>query len=425
MRARTEYRRVAAIFGVVSMAAVVSFASFASAASQSSGQIVPIPTPRGDLHSLYSAPQPAQQPAPQSSYPAGQSYGQRSLPPGEVPAGTAVGQPAMAAAPQSISSQSGLSQSIARGAAQARGSVPAWLEAHVGVGPGQIAWPVLKRARALYMSRVAEGRVKNPCYFAMDATKPNDPGDGGVNGKLSGGRFYVVCEATQSFRAIAAGHGSGKNFGGVADFSNGRTCVRNFGNAMDSNLTMGGDYLTAEIKTSFKGYYKGADNRQDAYLRSFLQFDGEGDTANARPRAIGGHAAAKVSGVCMMRNASSPYANKAGLVPFGSLVNYSGGRSDGCTSWSPQDATQIMALTKDNPTTLYIYPEASDIKAIDRALTTHASFAQAGIYWNEDCLKQIGAPKFWPKEQLEPVIAKWKADHPPKPGKPIPLCPGQ
>jgi hypothetical protein len=295
-------------------------------------------------------------------------------------------------------------------------NMPSWLDAHVGPGPGQIAWPVLKRARALYQQRVGQGVVKNPCYFAMDATKPNDP-----TGETSGGRFYVICEASQSFRAISAGHGSGKNLKGVADFSNGRQCVKNFGNAMDSNLTAGGSYITSEVKTSFKGYYRAAGAKNAVYLRSFLQFDGEGETANARQRAIGGHAAAKVAAMCMMKNASSPYANHDGYVPFGNLVVYAGGRSDGCTSWSPTDAMQVISQVKDNPTTLYIYPESADINAVAKAAASHTSLAQSGLYWNDQCLQEIGTPKFWSKA-LEPVIVKYKLDNPPKPGHPLPVC---
>ena len=41
---------------------------------------------------------------------------------------------------------------------------------------------------------------KNPCYFAMDATRA-----GGV-----GRRFYMVCEADQTFRAVPSGHGNGR-----------------------------------------------------------------------------------------------------------------------------------------------------------------------------------------------------------------------
>jgi hypothetical protein len=51
--------------------------------------------------------------------------------------------------------------------------------AHVGEGEGQIARPVLQRARALYLQKSSEGAVRNPCYFAMDATRPNALAAGG------------------------------------------------------------------------------------------------------------------------------------------------------------------------------------------------------------------------------------------------------
>jgi len=303
-------------------------------------------------------------------------------------------------------------------AAQRSSDVPAWLNAHIGDGDGQIARPVLERARALYQRKVLEGAVGNPCYFAMDATRPGDLGDG----KL-GRRFYIICEGDRSFRAISSGHGSGRNLKGVADFSNGRVCARNFGNALDSNLTAGGVYVTSETKTSFKGYYS-VPNRQDAVLmRSFIQFDGEGETANARQRAIGGHAAALVSGMCLRKDPKSRYADSAGYVPVGKLVDYTAGRSNGCTSWSPADARQIITMLKDKPTTLYIYPESSDIDAVAKAVASGRSLSSAGLYWNASCLKRIGTPKFWSRKTLEPIIERYKEDHPAPPPQPLPMCP--
>src|SRR6516225_3158772 len=300
------------------------------------------------------------------------------------------------------------------GAEQAS-DLPAWLRAHIGEGEGQIAQMVLQRARALYFQKVHEGAVRNPCYFAMDATRPNDLGDG----KL-GRRFYVICESDRSFRAISAGHGGGRDLKGITDFANGRRCAKNFGNAMDSRLTAGGAYVTGETKTSFKGYYR-VSTKQDAVLmRSFVQFDGEGETANARQRAIGGHAAVSLKGVCLRKDSRSPYANENGYVPFGNLVDYSGGRSDGCTSWSPSDARQIIPLLKDNPTTLYIYPESRDIEAVAQAVSVRQSLSRAGLYWNAFCLKQIGAPKFWPKEVLEPILARYRKN--PEPPVQPPVC---
>ena len=280
--------------------------------------------------------------------------------------------------------------------------VPGWLQAHVGTGEGQIAEPVLRRARALYGRKSAAGAVSNPCYFAMDATRPNDP---------DGGRFYVVCEAEQQFTAIPAGHGSGLKLPGAADFSNGRRCARNFGNAADSDLTTGGGYVTGEARTSFKGYYRTAGG-DVPFLRTFLPFDGEGETANARSREIGGHPAVVLKGVCLRRDPGDPYADPQGYVRFGHLIDYAGGRSNGCTSWSAPDAAKIDALVEKNPTTLYIYPEAADIRAA----------ARGEGYWDASCLAEIGAPHYWPRQALEPVIARYKREHPAPPPRPTPLC---
>jgi hypothetical protein len=305
-------------------------------------------------------------------------------------------------------------------AAEQPSHIPAWLMAHVGEGEGQISQVVLQRARALYLKKVREGTIKNPCYFAMDATRPNDPGVG-----KSGGRFYVICESNRSFGAIPAGHGSGRYLKGIADFANGRRCAKNFGNAMDSRLTAGGAYVTRETKASFKGYYRVSARQDAALIRTFVQFDGEGDTANARQREIGGHAAVLLRGVCLAKDPSSPYADHDGYVPFGTLVNYAGGRSDGCTSWSPSDAQQIIAMVKDDPTTLYIYPDAGDVEAVARAVAVGRSPSHAGLYWNASCLQEIRSPKFWPKETLGPVIAQYKEDHPAPPGRPPPICKGR
>lgn len=303
----------------------------------------------------------------------------------------------------------------ARSFAALPSGVPAWLQAHVGDSDGQISQVVLERARALYLKKVAQGAVKNPCYFAMDATRPGDLGNG-----VLGRRYYVVCEASQSFRAISSGHGGGRNLRGTLDFSNGRRCSKNFGNAMDSELTAGGAYMTREAKTSFKGFYRTGAKQDAAFLRTFIQFDGEGEAANARQRVIGGHAAQVLRGMCLRKNPNSSYADHDGFVPFGKLVEYAGGRSNGCTSWSPADAQQIISMIKDNPTTLYIYPESRDIAAVA------ANRSQSGgrPYWNASCLKEIGAPKFWPRKTLEPMIAQYKKDHPAPPPQPLPICKG-
>jgi len=135
---------------------------------------------------------------------------------------------------------SGLPRSFA---AEQPADIPAWLRAHVGEGDGQIAQVVLQRARALYLEKVSEGAVKNPCYFAMDATRPGELGR----------RLYIICETDRLFRAISVGHDSGRNLKGIVNFANGIRCAKNFSNAMDSKLTAGGAYVTDETITSFKG----------------------------------------------------------------------------------------------------------------------------------------------------------------------------
>ena len=305
-------------------------------------------------------------------------------------------------------------------AAEQPSDVPAWLRAHVGTGEGRIAPVVLQRARALYLRKVREGAVKNPCYFAMDATRPSALDHGRL-----GRRFYVICEADRSFRAISAGYGGGRHLRGIANFANGRRCAKNFSNAMDSRLTTGGAYVTGEEITSFKGYYRVSRGKDAALIRSFVQFDGEGDAANARQREIGGHPAVLLRGVCLRKNPASPYANQDGYVPFGKLENYTDGRSNGCTSWSPSDAGQIIPMLKDKPTTLYIYPESADIDAVAQAVRARRSPSRAGLYWNASCLKEIRIPKFWPKETLEPILAQYKKDHPQPPPRPTPICKGR
>lgn len=295
--------------------------------------------------------------------------------------------------------------------------IPAWLHRHTGTSNGQIAPVVLERARALYLQKVQEGVVNNPCYLAMDATRPTSLG----RGKL-GRRFYIICEDDRSFRAMSSGYGRGRRLSGIANFSNGTQCAKHFGNAQDSNLTTGGAYVTAEETTSFKGYYWASSKKHVPLLRTFVQFDGEGETSNARPREIGGHAAVTIRSSCRKKAPNDPYANEDGYVHYGKLVNYTSGRSNGCTSWSPKDSQTIVELIQGNPTTLYIYPESSDIAAVAHAVKARKSLSRAGLYWNYTCLKQIRTPKFWSREKLGPIIARYNKANPRPAPRPLPIC---
>ncbi|MBW8637170.1 murein L,D-transpeptidase catalytic domain family protein [Hoeflea sp. WL0058] len=297
----------------------------------------------------------------------------------------------------------------------ASSNIPAWLQKHVGTGEGQIAPVVLERARALYQQKLRQGQVRNPCYLAKDATRPSTSRNG-----APGQRFYVICERQKTFRAVSSGYGNGRKLK-RANFSNGRQCAKNFSNAEGSKLTMGGSYVTAETRTSFKGYYSQSGKRQP-FHRTFLLFDGEGDTANARERAIGGHPAVFLKWQCRYKNPKSPYADNEGYVPYGKLVNYTGGRSNGCTTWSQSASSKILSLVEGNPTTLYIYPESGDIDAVANAVKKRKSLSRAGLYWNASCLKEIKAPKFWPKRTLQPIINEWRQSLPKQPPMELPIC---
>ena len=293
--------------------------------------------------------------------------------------------------------------------------LPKWLERHVGVGEGKIAPVVLARARALHQTRVAEGAVQNPCYLAMDATRPSTAANGGL-----GKRFYVICEEWKSFRAVYSGYGNGRKLK-QANFANGRECAQNFSNAEGSKLTMGGAYLTAETRTSFKGYYDDA-GQKTPFHRTFLLFDGVGETENARERAIGGHVAKFLKWSCRFKNPDSPHADEDGYSPYGRLVNYTGGRSNGCTTWSDAVSDEILSLVEGDPTTLYIYPEGRDIDAVASAVRSRGSLADTGLYWNAQCLAKIGAPRFWPKAELQPIINRWRDALPKSTGWKLPIC---
>ncbi|MFK7940122.1 MAG: hypothetical protein AB8B82_12125 [Roseovarius sp.] len=293
-------------------------------------------------------------------------------------------------------------------------ALPGWLQSHVGTGDGQIAPVVLQRARALYQQKRAEGAVKNPCYLAMDATRPSTQ-----NGQ-PGRRFYIICERSKSFRAVSSGYGNGRKLQ-AANFSNGRQCAKNFSNAEGSKLTMGGAYVTAETRTSFKGYFNKSGKRKPFY-RTFLLFDGEGETRNARDRAIGGHPAVFLKWQCRFKKPSSPHADKEGYVPYGKLVDYTSGRSNGCTTWSQSESREILALVEGNPTSLYIYPEGRDINAVAKAVKKSRSLSGSGLYWNTACLKAIKSPKFWPKRKLQPVINTWRRSLKKQPQRVLPIC---
>jgi hypothetical protein len=219
---------------------------------------------------------------------------------------------------------------------------------------------------------------------------------------------------------VSSGYGNGRKLA-KANFANGRQCARNFSNAEGSKLTAGGPYITAESRTSFKGYYQSGSSKKP-FLRTFLLFDGEGETSNARERAIGGHRAMFLRWQCRMEKPQSTHTDADGYVPFGKLVEYTSGRSNGCTTWSKPATQDILKIADGNPTTLYIYPASQDINAVAKAVQRGKSPQQAGLYWHAACLKTIGVPKFWPKKTLQPIINEWRNGLPKQPPLELPLC---
>jgi hypothetical protein len=46
------------------------------------------------------------------------------------------------------------------------------------------------------------------------------------------------------------------------------------------------------------------------------------------------------------------------------------------------------------------------------AVSAARPLSEEGLYWNATCLDAIGAPTFWHKERLQPVIDAWRASLP-------------
>ncbi|WP_175570465.1 hypothetical protein [Vannielia litorea] len=55
-------------------------------------------------------------------------------------------------------------------------------------------------------------------------------------------------------------------------------------------------------------------------------------------------------------------------------------------------------------------------------MKARASLEGAGLYWNSACLREIGAPRFWPRRELQRVINRWRRSLPDTPPQPLPVC---
>lgn len=297
---------------------------------------------------------------------------------------------------------------------------PDWLKKYIGVGKDQIAPVVLERARNYYLNAKAEGRAKNPCYMAMDATRPHFRSEGEADS-----RFYIICEKQKIFLPVSAGHGSGIKFGNY-DYQNGKKCSKYFSNALGSSLTMGGRYITYQQYDSKKGIRVDAQTGEETpFSRVFIRLAGEGETENSLDRDIGAHAAELIKKDCYKYQPTSPYAEEDGYVYYGKQESYVDGRSNGCLSYRQEVSDFVAKLVAGKPTTLYIYPESSDIASVQKPDGGYP-------YWNQECLKEIGSPQFLSKEeygarfadiekQKNDLSAQKKAANP----NWRPLCPGE
>ena len=160
--------------------------------------------------------------------------------------------------------------------------IPAWLRPNVGEGEGQIAQVVLQRRARASPPKSARGRGQKSLLFCHGRYASPRSADG----KL-GPRFHVIC-GRPIVRCDSAGHGAAA-IQGIVDFANGQAGARRTSAMRWIRRDGRWAYVTAETRTSFKGYY-GASAKQDAVLiRCWFSLRAKAKWANARQREIGGH----------------------------------------------------------------------------------------------------------------------------------------
>ena len=118
----------------------------------------------------------------------------------------------------------------------------------MGEGDGQIAPVVLERARALYLRTQGASEIPATSPWTRrarttSAQRPAADFTSSAKPTARFARFPRVMAAVAICRASRISQTAGR-------------CAKNFGNAMDSDLTAGGAYVTGETNPSFKGYYR-------------------------------------------------------------------------------------------------------------------------------------------------------------------------
>ena len=203
-----------------------------------------------------------------------------------------------------------------------------------------------------------------------------------------------------------------------------QTVRKEFGNAMDSRLTAGGAYMTGEVKHVFQRLLPRLEQGRgvDPLVRAVCRRRRHRKRQTARHRrASGRFVAGSMSPEKSAQPVREPRWVRSIWKPRG-LRRRPQQRLHQLVAIGRQ---QIIPMLKDDPTTLYIYPDAADIDAVAQAVKAGRSLPRAGLYWNASCLREIGSPKFWPKETLEPILVQYKKDHPAPPPQPTPICKGR
>ena len=179
--------------------------------------------------------------------------------------------------------------------------------------------------------------------------------------------------------------------------------------------------MTADIAAALKGTIALAEETQLS-PGPFLKFDGEGDTANARERAIGGHPAVLLRGVCRRKEPGSPPRRRGRLRSLWEARELRGRAQ----RW----LHQLVALgrrkhhgdgKRQSERALHLCKIARHRRGRAGGRGGKAP-SRAGLYWNAACLRDIGAPRFWGKETLEPILARWRTAHPPRRHSRQPVC---
>ncbi len=135
-------------------------------------------------------------------------------------------------------------------AAEQSADVPGWLRPYVGDGERQISQVVLQRARALYLRKIAQHAVKNSCYFQSYGR--NAPQRYRRRAKRDAD-FMSSAKLPTRFTPSGRVTAAAAIYPALQISRMGENARRTSAMRWICSLTAGGgDYVTAEAKSSFK-----------------------------------------------------------------------------------------------------------------------------------------------------------------------------